>query len=195
MKQVVSDFPLIDNAYDDEFGRVDPEVYFAAKTIWPHAEHLAVKLLQDSHRGLELMLEAVARVSRFRAQNNGRVTNLNSYLYRSFKNLLLADLEQENNRRKILRNRQREDEIRFDHNEEERINRKILINELRLRMDDWTRDVFDLLRLGYKYEELVPDYGTAANVIRSKFSKKTTALAATIRTALTETDEKIDSLR
>ena len=58
-------------------------------------------------------------------------------------------------------------------------------------MDDWTREVFDYLRLGYKYEELVPHCGSAANVIRSKFSKKIARLAREIQTELISTDKEI----
>jgi hypothetical protein len=62
-------------------------------------------------------------------------------------------------------------------------------------MDDWTRDVFDYLRLGYKYEELVPQFGTAANVIRSKFSKKTAQLLRDIQAEIRLADKKISHLR
>lgn len=195
MKQVVSDFPLIENAYDEEFGQVDPEVYHAAKTIWLHAEHLAVKLLRDTPKGMQLMLKAVAKVSRVRKNNPAAIKNLNSYLYRAYKNLLLAELEQENNRQGKLDRWFREREAVFADSEEDRINKKILINELRLKMDKWTRGVFDLLCLGYKYTELVPQFGSAANVIRSKFSKKTANLMREIQDEIGTTDEKIKRLR
>jgi hypothetical protein len=194
MKQVVSDFPTIETAYDEEFGRVDPEVYQAAKTLWLHAEYLADKLLHDAPGGLRLMLKAVAKVSRVRENNPSVIRNLNSYLFRAYKNLLLAELEQENKRFQKLDRWFRECEAVFDDGEEAKINKKILINELRLRMDDWTRDVFDYLRLGYKYEELVPQFGSAANVIRSKFSKKTAQIVRKIQEEIRRTDEKIDRL-
>jgi hypothetical protein len=194
MKQVVSDFPTIETAYDEEFGRVDPEVYQAAKTLWLHAENLAVKLLHDAPKGLRLMMKAVAKVSRVRENNPAVIHNLNSYLYRAYKNLLLAELEQENNRIQILDRWFREREAVLDENEEAKINKKILINELRLRMDDWTRGVFDLLRLGYKYEELVPQFGSAGNVIRSRFSKKTAQLVREIQAEIRLTDKKINRL-
>ncbi len=195
MKQVVSNFPTIETAYDEEFGKVDPEVYEAAKTLWLHAEHLAVKLLHDSPKGMRLMLKAVAKVSRVRENNPSVINNLNSYLFRAYKNLVLAELEQENNRRGKLDRWFREREAIFEDSEEVKINKKILINELRLKMDDWTRDVFDYLRLGYKYDDLVPQFGTAANVVRSKFSKKTAQLMREIQAEIRLTDKKIKHLR
>jgi hypothetical protein len=195
MKQGISDFPTIETAYDEEFGKVDPEVYEAAKTLWSHAEHLADKLLHDSPKGLRLMLKAVAKVSRVRQNNPTVINNLNSYLFRAYKNLILAELEQENKRFEKLDRWFREREAVFDDGEEAKINKKILINELRLKMDDWTRDVFDYLRLGYKYEELVPQFGTAANVIRSNFSKKTAQLMRDIQAEIRLADKKIRHLR
>ena len=195
MKQVVSDFPTIETAYDEEFGKIDPEVYEAAKTLWLHAEHLAVKLLHDSPKGIRLMLKAVAKVSRVRENNPSVIVNLNSYLFRAYKNLVLAELEQENNRRGKLDRWFREREAVFDDSEEVKINKRILINELRLKMDDWTRNVFDYLRLGYKYEDLVPQFGTAANVIRSKFSKKTAQLMREIQDEIRLTEKKIKHLQ
>jgi len=191
VKQVVSDFPTIETAYDEEFGKIDPEVYEAAKTLWLHAEHLAVKLLHDSPKGIRLMLKAVAKVSRVRENNPSVIVNLNSYLFRAYKNLVLAELEQENNRRGKLDRWFREREAVFDDSEEVKINKRILINELRLKMDDWTRNVFDYLRLGYKYEDLVPQFGTAANVIQSKFSKKTAQLMREIQDEIRLTEKKI----
>ena len=191
MKQVVSNFPIIERTYDEEFGKVDREVYQIAKTLWLHAENLAVKLLHDSPKGMRLMLKAVAKVSRVRKKDPSAIKNLNSYLFRAYKNLILAELEQENNHRGKLDSWFREQETAFEYDEEAKLNKKILINELRLKMDDWTREVFDYLRLGYKYEELVPHCGSAANVIRSKFSKKIARLAREIQTELISTDKEI----
>ena len=195
MKQVVSEFPTIEKAYDEEFGKVDPEVYQAAQTLWLHAEHLAVKLLHDAPKGMQLMLKAVAKVSRVRENNPSVIHNLNSYLFRAYKNLILAELELENKRFQKLDRRLRESEGVLDDDEETRINKQILINELRLKMDNWTRDVFDYLCLGYKYDEMVPRFGSAANVIRSKFSKKTAQLVREIQDEIRQTDKKINRLR
>lgn len=192
MKQIVSNFPTIEKAYVEEFGKIDPDVYQTAKTLWLHAEHLAEKLLHDTPKGLRLMLKAAANVSRAREKNPSAIINLKLYLFRAYKNLLLAELELENNRREKLDRWFRDRESFFEPDEEAKINKKILINELRLKMDDWTRGVFDYLRLGYRYEELVPRFGSAANVIRSKFSKKTARLMREIQDEIRLSEESVN---
>ena len=162
--------PSIESGFVDEFGEMDPSVYAAAQEIWPKAERWAEQILFDVHLGTQLMMKAVARVTAAKLAGT-EITNLRFYLLRSFKNLILAELEKENGRSKLINERLAPDASRR-HGSEDELNRKILINELRLEMDDWMREVFDLLVLGYTFEELVPRYGSASNVIRSKFSKK-----------------------
>lgn len=182
------DFPLIEAAYTEEFGEVNPKIYEIAKTLWiTCAERLAAECLYDSPKGLQLMLKAAARVSSAHQQNPARIENPRAYLYRCYKNLLLAELEKENSHRKILENLQKTYE-NLSKNEEDEINRKILINELRRQMDDWTREVFDYHTLGYTFEEMVPRYGSAANAIRSRYSKNLARLARRINARLEEID-------
>lgn len=190
IQRVVSDFPPIEAAYDEEFGKVDPIVYQAAKTLWLHAEQLAVELLRDSHKGVRLMLKAVVNVSR--ARETCEIKNLSAYLYRAYKNLVLAELEKENGRQRLLSERYFEIEIADD--AEERLNRKILINELRRQMDDWTRKVFDYLCLGYSFENLAPQYGSAANVIRARYSKNAARLAREIQAKIEIADRNVYKL-
>lgn len=162
--------PQLDSSFIDQFGEIDLEVYEAARTIWPIAERLADRILFDGHLGIELMFKAASKVTA--AQKAGtQIVNLKYYLLKSYKHLLLADLEKENGRRRILsENGFAASSSLLD--AEAQLHRKILINQLRLEMDDWMREVFDHLRLGYTFEELAEHYGMAANVLRSKFSKK-----------------------
>jgi DNA-directed RNA polymerase specialized sigma24 family protein len=189
-QQFVSDFPPIEAAYTDEFGAIDPQVYQTAKEIWAPAKRFAARYLSDPDEAGRLMLKAVARVSRALAENDSDIRNPRAYLYRTFKRLVLSDIEKESNRREKLDGWLRDRE-RGEKDEEAEINRKILLNELRRRMDEWTREVFDLLSMDYKYEELVPDYGTAANVIRSKFSKRLAGLARAIQAEMKSVDDEI----
>jgi hypothetical protein len=162
--------PPIDSSFTDQFGEIDLAVYEAARAIWPIAERLAERILFDGHLGVELMFKAASKVTA--AQKSGtKIVSLKYYLLQSFKHLLLADLEKENGRRRILVERGYGGNS-ANTDPEEQLHRKILINQLRLEMDDWMREVFDHLRLGYSFEELAPHYGMAANVLRSKFSKK-----------------------
>jgi DNA-directed RNA polymerase specialized sigma24 family protein len=184
------DFPLIETAYTEEFGEINPEIYEIAKTLWKTcAERLAAELLYDSPKGMRLMLKAVARVSSVRRNNSSQIKNQQAYLYRCYKNLLLAEIEKENSHQRILDDLHSAPEISLKCEEDE-INRKILVNEIRRRMDAWTRTVFDCHKLGYTFEEMVPQFGSAANVIRSRYSKDVARLARQINAEL----EKIDQL-
>jgi hypothetical protein len=183
-RQAVNNFPPLEAAYTDEFGTIDPHVYQTAKEIWSPAERLAVELLHDSQKGLQLMMKAVAAVSRIRESTP--IGNLAAYLYRSYKRLILAELEKEKGHQRIMSGRFSSDD--FINETEDELNRKILINELRRRMDNWTREVFDYLCLEYKFKDLVPRYGTAENVIRSKYSKKVAKLARRITAEIDKID-------
>jgi hypothetical protein len=59
---------------------------------------------------------------------------------------------------------------------EAEINQTILVDEILRRSDDWTREVYEDLILGYTFEELAPKFGLKANGLRSKWSKKITKL-------------------
>lgn len=182
MKKTALNLPDLNESYHDEFGPIDPEVYNAAHSIWPNAERLAAEIIYDVHLGMQLMMRAIARVSSARAAGT-EIINLKFYLLRSYKNLLLAELEKENGRHRILAEHHNSQSISATESEES-LNRKILINELRLEMDDWMREVFDLLVLGYAFEELVPEFGSASNVIRSKFSKRLVRLSKKLSSRL-----------
>jgi len=162
--------PQLDSSFTDQFGEIDLDVYEAARSIWPIAERLAERILFDGHLGVELMFKAASKVTA--SQNAGtKIVSLKYYLLQSYKHLLLAELEKENGRKRILAERAFTGHS-TPPDPEDHLHKKILINQLRLEMDDWMREIFDHLRLGYTFEELANHYGIAANVLRSKFSKK-----------------------
>ncbi|HEX8251046.1 MAG TPA: hypothetical protein VF599_22925, partial [Pyrinomonadaceae bacterium] len=103
------------------------------------------------------------------------------YLFFSYKRLLLANLEKENGHRTKLNEWAAATNMSEPDDDDATLDRRILLNELKLQMDDWTREVFELQCLGYKYEELVPEYGAAANVIRSRYSKNISRLAEKVK--------------
>ena len=163
------DFPPIDKFYEDEFGKIDPEVYRTGSDLWnSRAEYFAEKNLRDINEGCRLMIKAIANVSRYRAENPSKIENLSAYLFDSFKHLIFAESKKESNRRRILAEAHLPNEI----NEEERILRKIEVKEMLGKLDAATRELFEMHYIfEIKYEELVPRYGSAANVIRSKLNK------------------------
>lgn len=186
------DFPLVEAAYTDEFGRVDPEVCALARDVWRSCGHaLAEELLHDSARGMQLMLKAVANVTSVLEDDATHIRSKKAYLYRAYKNLLLAEIERESNHSRILdRLPQYNITTSFDGSETE-LNHRILIAEIRLRMGEWTRAVFDLHQLGYGFEELVPKYGSAANAIRSRYSKDIARLARKLNAEIHQIDRRL----
>ncbi|HEX8774555.1 MAG TPA: sigma-70 family RNA polymerase sigma factor [Pyrinomonadaceae bacterium] len=162
-------WPPLQSSYTDEFGPMAPEVYRVAGEIWAGwGEAFALRTLRDEHAGMPLMLKSVAEVSRVRAANIDHIGNLKGYLSTTYKRLVLERLEKENGHRH--RDRQLLD-LSSPTSDEADLDRKILIQQLIRRFDPWTRRVFELLALGYTYEEIAPSIGMQANAVRSRYHK------------------------
>lgn len=163
-------WPPLESAYTDELGPIDPEVYQAAGAIWTRwGGRFALRTLKDEPAGLQLMLKAVANVSRRAAQGAPLITNLNSYLSLTYKRLVLAKLEEDSGHRQ--RERAVADELPLTDSIVADVERKILVQQIIRRMDRWMREVFELLTLGYTFEEIGQSLGMASNVVRSKYQK------------------------
>lgn len=182
------DFPLVSTAYTGEFGKVEPLVAGVARSLWATSgSALAEELLSDRALGLQLMLKATANITSVRQSDPSKIRNLRSYLFRCYKNLILAEMEKEITRRRILE-RHFMPAKRSVLLSEEELNQRILINQIRKEMNDWTRTVFDLHQLGYTFEEIAPRIGAAANVIRSKYSKEISRLSRSINSRIKKYD-------
>lgn len=181
------EFPPVESAYTDEFGRIDAEIYAIAADVWRAAgESLALQILNDAAHGVQLMLRAAAKVTEILETDSARIVARRAYLYRSYKNLLLAELEKQNGHHRILT--RIGDATALPSSSETVLNEKILVNQLRREMSAWARAVFDLHQLGYSFDEMVPKYGSAANVIRSRYSKEVAKLARKIQQGLNKND-------
>lgn len=181
--------PPFNDSYEDEFGHIDPIVYQEAEKLWPTARELVLKILHDEHVGVQLMLRAVAKVSHIRANEPDKIGNLSNYLYVSLKHLVFAEQKKEMRHREIEASVFRQENINDKLSDEEQLNKKILIAELKQRMDDWTREVFDYIALGHTFDEISKHFDMKANHIRSKFSKRVNALARELQNEIKETDK------
>lgn len=173
-------------AFTDEYGEIDLEVYRVSEEVLFAAQSFADRILHDRDRASDLLANAAALTTR--AMQKDEIANLRAYIFLVFKRLVLAELRRDTRHEQILAKRALE--IRDREDSEADVNRKILIHELRRRMDLWMREVFDLLSLGYEYEDLVPRFGSAANVIRSKYSKRLAKLAREIHTEMAEVEDQ-----
>ncbi len=172
-------WPTLDAAYTDEGGQVDPEVYEAAGTIWQHAERFATATIRDSAAGTRLLMKAVTIVSRRRAAPDIRIDDLRSFVFQVYKNLVLAELKKQNRRREI--EARWEDFVVPSRAVADEIDRKILIEQLCNRMDQWTRDVYQWRVLGYTFENIGQFVNLGANHVRSEFSKRMARLREQLR--------------
>jgi hypothetical protein len=177
---------LIDvpDSYQDEFGEIDAEVLREARNIWRFSQKLVLKTLGDEAQGQVLMMRAVAEVSKKFTAEQSTIEHLPSYLFQTFRRLVFAESK------KNLRHQELEEKY-FDSleeffqddsvSEEAKVCRRILIEEIVVRMDIWTKNVYRYLELGYKYKDLVPHYGKTANIIRATYSRKLKECAENIR--------------
>jgi DNA-directed RNA polymerase specialized sigma24 family protein len=174
MKPVEATWPAIEQSYTDEFGTIDREVYEAAVALWPQAEHFALHALRDAAAGHRLLMKACALVTRRRHSSAEEIANLPAYLHRTWRRLLLDELEKENG------HRQREVELQAEATVAspgfadftDNLDRKILVQQLLSRMDEWTRRVFEDLTLGYTFEEIGPRIGQDPRFVRNKFNRQ-----------------------
>lgn len=159
--------PSSDDAYNDEFGEIDADVYAAAGDLWPRAAGFARDQLGDESAGQRLLFKAAADVSRQKLSQTEPIRNLNAYLLKSFKRLVLAEV-----------NRRRRDHGADGELEElpgpagDEVDDAILLDEILRRMKPDARRLFNLRTLGYSYEEIAQLLGSRANLLRSQLDKE-----------------------
>jgi hypothetical protein len=164
-------WPPLDAAYNDEFGLIEPEVYAAAGQLWLKGEKYALSTIGDGAAGLRLMVKAVALVSRKRATPGHAIENLSAYLFQTYKRLLLAEMEKQNgHRQRDLESYAALSESRLNADAEE-LERKILLQQIVVRMDGWMREIFELLTLGYSFEEIGRLRDENGHALSTKFNK------------------------
>jgi DNA-directed RNA polymerase specialized sigma24 family protein len=160
----------LDIGYTDEFGPIAPDLYASAGRIWRQSQDYAERVLpaSDQARTRTLLLKAAAQVTRARDEKAHQINELDGYLFQTFKRVILAELEKDNNRLRF------ETEAHVDaewHAQATNVERRILLNELVTAMDEWTRGVFQWLTLDYSFEEIGQHLGINAKVVRNKYNR------------------------
>jgi DNA-directed RNA polymerase specialized sigma24 family protein len=163
-----TEWDSIESHYADEFGVVAPDVYRCANDIRARARSYAARVLMnnDAARADTLLLKAAAQVTRYVDTDASRIDDLGSYLFQTFKRILFAELEKDNNRRRFESRTQPDTELR---GQAENVERRILLNEIVGAMDSWTRDVFEWLTLDYSFEEIGRHLGMNPKAVRTRF--------------------------
>ena len=166
--------------YEDEFGPIAPDVYGAAGRIWPPAQKYASRVLNcdDQARIRTLLMKAAARVTQARDEKLHQVNELDSYLYQTFRRVILAELEKDNNRRRFEAEAHLSAEWQA---QATNVERRILLNQVVGAMDDWTRSVFEWLTLDYSFKEIARHLGMNPKVLRNKYDRHINTLVRRIR--------------
>ncbi|MGE0129902.1 MAG: RNA polymerase sigma factor [Blastocatellales bacterium] len=176
--------PEIAAAYMDEWGVVAPEVYQAAMALREQAGSYARATLHNEDAGYTLLAKASAIVTRALDDHPGHITNLSAYLFKTYKRQVLAELEKEKSHERILT--ENTDEIfPAGHNDTARLDRYILVQELRKRMNQRTRLVLDLLTLGHSFEEIGLMLGKSSRAMRNNYYEQVARLKKELRDELT----------
>ena len=171
----MTDQPEIATAYQDEWGAVAPEVYQAAESLREQPESYARMVLGAEAEGRTLLAKAAATVTRALEDRHEQIANLEAYLFQTYKRMVLAEAEKERARARILSERAG-DASRNGHDASAELDQYILIEQLRRRMNQRTRIVFDLLALGHTFEEIGSMLGKSGGAIRNNYYEQVARL-------------------
>lgn len=191
MSSSFSEVFLLKTQYEDEFGKINPQILRLANIVWQKSGSFFSNLLRDQSDCQRILLKAASQVSRKYEAAECSIENPTAYLYSTFRHLILAELKRQKHHSELdaeFQKRWAEENLI---NEDESIYRKILIQQLCARMDDWTREVFEMQVLGYQYKDLVPKYGASENIIRSKYSKALVKLKNRIQEEISRIESEL----
>lgn len=171
----IPDWGTLEIGYTDEYGAVVPDVYAAAGRVWRQARDYAARVLRDvdEARARTLLLKAAAQVTRARDEKAREIYELDAYLLRTFKRVVLAEFDKDANRRRL------ESGLGVGvewHAQANNVERRILLEEIVGLMDEWTRSVFEWLTLDYSFDEIARHSGMSAKVLRNKYNRRLSAL-------------------
>ena len=164
----MTDQPEIATAYQDEWGAVAPEVYQAAESLREQAESYARMALGAEADGLTLLAKAAATVTRALEDRHEQIASLEAYLFQTYKHMVLAEAEKARARERILAERAG-NASQNGHDASAELEQYILIEQLRKRMNQRTRMVFDLLALGHTFEEIGSMMGMSSRAVRNNY--------------------------
>jgi DNA-directed RNA polymerase specialized sigma24 family protein len=165
----------LETGYTDEFGVVAPDIYDAAGRVWRQSRDYAARVLRDvdDARARTLLLKSAAKTTRARDEKTHHINDLDGYLFQTFKRVVLAELEKDNNRHRFEMEAHVEAEW---HAQANNVERRILIDELVAAMDEWMRAVFEWLTLDYSFDEIAWHLGMNVKVLRNRYNRRLTAL-------------------
>jgi DNA-directed RNA polymerase specialized sigma24 family protein len=187
-------WPDLGSSYVDEFGFIDQTVYEVARNVWPRVALSVARTLRDSQAGQRIMMKAAALVSRKLKEDPERITNLHGYLYKTFVRSLREELEREGRHAELGRASLVKNDVSRSQSDEA-LFQKILVHQILKRTDPRMRRIFELLLLGYSLEEIAKAQGTAANHLRSYWSREIRRLRTAIEAEVRRAELKVKPSR
>jgi len=166
-------WPSLEAGYQDQYGPIDPKVYQAAGAIWPKAATFGEFALHDRSMVFSLMLKAVANVSSAIATGQN-VENLNAYLLKSFKNLVVFERAKALGRTVSLSEVQ---EVAVDVIAD--LERKILLREIFTHLNNEQRTLVLYSMMGYSFEEIALRLELTPATVRQRMHRLTERLRKT----------------
>lgn len=159
------ELPPLQEGYEDEFGRIDPEVYQAASAIWPAAANFGEFALHDRGLASNLMMKAAARVSETIASGKS-IENLRGYLLRTFKRLVAREREKTLPRTVPLS--EAPDAILAVVDD---LDRKVLAREIFARLNDRERSTVEMWMMGYTDAQIAQILDLDSTAVRKRISR------------------------
>ena len=170
------EWPPLQEGYEDEFGRIDPEVYQAAGVIWPAAVNFGEFALHDEDLAFNLMMKAAANVSRIITTGH-KIEYLNAYLLTTFKRLVVHERE-----KTLPRSYPLSDAPEAVADVVADLDRKILAREVFARLNDRERSMVQLWMMGYTNAEIGQLIDIDPTTVRKRISRLIPRLKKTFET-------------
>lgn len=166
MSRALADaLPHLAEGYQDEYGPIDLQVYAEAASLWPTLYNYAMKMTVDETQAWNLLVKTVARVSQRRTEC-GEIVNLRAYVITVFRRLAVDEMKLAKRMNVCALDMHSEASV------EQELDRMILARQLFKRMDPFTREVFELLILGYSFAEIAKTKNVDPAVLRTKFRRR-----------------------
>jgi DNA-directed RNA polymerase specialized sigma24 family protein len=167
-----NELPPLKEGYEDEFGPIDPQVYQAAREIWPKAVTFGEFSLRDRSLVFNLMMKAAANVSRSMA--TGRIQYLHAYLLKTFKRLVVEEREKRLPRSEALS--EVPDAVTSVVAD---LDRKILLREIFAHLNHVDREVVELWMIGHSYERIAQILNLKPHTVGKRINRLVSRLRKT----------------
>lgn len=177
-------WPSVNATYEVPEGLIDLDVHEAAGKVLRRVAGFAMSMVKDEGLVVEFMYTAAAKVTAARSNSPESIKSLTNYLYCTYKNLLCDYWKKQNRCQQLSGDLIDTFVVLFtpgdalvDFDSARELERKRLVAEIVEQMDGWTLEIFDLLVIGYTFEDIARKKGEQSNRIRATYNRRLKVLA------------------